>query len=68
MLYKYKLLLETIDRMERRLWVSSALDTMWCANTITMLWKRKYITEAEASALADRVTAIIERNRKECVA
>lgn len=55
--YRYKLLIKTLDRLERGLW--TAVDIHWCSDTITWLWKWRKITEEEMNVLCNRVIAIL---------
>lgn len=58
-MYRYKLLIDTIERLEQR--KHTSLDTLWCANTITWLWKWRKITKREMESLCDRIITINER-------
>ena len=57
-MYRYKLLIETIEKLERREY--TGFDTYWCANTINWLWKWKNITKEEMESLCDRVVAVMK--------
>lgn len=57
-LYKYRLLLETIEAMECN--KPTLVDIHWCSNEITWLWKWKWITEEELSSLCQRMINIME--------
>lgn len=52
-MYRYKLLIKNLDRLERSL--RAEVDIHWCSNTISWLWKWKKITKEEADILCERV-------------
>ena len=58
-MYRYKLLIQTLDRLERGMWTQ--VDIHWCCDTITWLWKWKKITEEEKDILCDRAIEILNR-------
>ena len=60
MSYKYKLLYETLDRLERGLYTSVKLD--WCSDYISWLWKFRRIDHDELVHLTDRVIKLYERH------
>lgn len=57
MLYKHKLLLDTLDKLEQGKY--TGLDAHWCCKTIDWLWKWRKITEDELNSLCYRVIALM---------
>ena len=51
---RYKLLLKILDKLERGLY-TGGLDSYWCSETISWLWKWRKITEKEKNELCERV-------------
>jgi hypothetical protein len=54
---RHKLLLKTLDNLERGLYTGS-LDSYWCSETVGCLWKWRKITEQELHELCDRIIAL----------
>ena len=59
-IYRHKLLLETLDRLEQGKY-TSGLDIHWCCDTISWLWKWRKITEEEMNLLCDRAISIMKQ-------
>lgn len=55
---RYKLLLETLDALERRKY--TGLDIHWCCDTITWLWRFRRITKEEKDLLCSRAISLLE--------
>ena len=51
---RHKLLLKTLDKLERGLY-TGGLDSYWCSETISWLWKWRKISKEEMHILCDRV-------------
>ena len=51
---RHKLLLKTLDKLERGLY-TGGLDSYWCSETIYWLWKWRKISKEEMHSLCDRV-------------
>ena len=51
---RYKLLLKILDKLERGLY-TGGLDSYWCSETISWLWKWRKISKEEMHNLCDRV-------------
>ena len=58
-LYRYHLLIDTIEKYENFKYVPSNLGFSWCCDTITWLWKWKKISEEEMESLCDRMVVIM---------
>ena len=58
-LYRYHLLIDTIEKYENFKYVPSNLNFGWCCDTITWLWKWKKISEEEMESLCDRMVVIM---------
>lgn len=58
-LYRYHLLIDTIEKYENSKYVPSNLGFSWCCDTITWLWKWGKISEEEMESLCDRMVVIM---------
>ena len=54
---RHILLLNTLNNLERGLY-TGGLDSYWCSETISWLWKWRKISEEEMQALCNRVIAL----------
>lgn len=54
MCHRHRLLLHTLDQLEKGLFTGN-LDSYWCSEAISWLWKWRKITEKEKDELCERV-------------
>lgn len=54
---RYNLLLKTLSNLEKGLY-TGGLDSYWCSETISWLWKWRKISEEEMHLLCGRVYAL----------
>lgn len=58
-LYRYNLLIDTIERYENFKYVPRELSIDWCCDSIAWLWKWRKITAEEKDSLCERMISIM---------
>lgn len=59
-LYRYRLLIETIEKYENFKYVPRELSISWCNDSICWLWKWRKISREEMESLCERMVEIMK--------